>query len=365
MTTVAFVAGQVIRNPRGARRAVTAAAAAVFVVFGMIISLTSSAVNEQLAAQSTAACGAPPVAALGTISNAPSWLNQPARLQNAATIIAVGQAKGVPVYGWQIALATALLESKLVNLPGGDRDSLGLFQQRPSAGWGTPVQIMNPTYAAGKFYAALLAVPAWQQMPLTVAAQAVQRSAFPDAYAQWADIAKQLIASSAKTAGGAPVDVSQLGQQGAQPCPATTGGTGPLAGNTIGEKAVNAALTQLKVPYSWGGGGPSGPSYGFAQGAGIRGYDCSSLMQYSYWQAGHVALPRTAAQQQASDTPVLLSQLRAGDELFFGSSAYHVGIYDGRGNMIAAPHTGSVVSVVTGVLSNSYYKSHLSGAGRP
>jgi hypothetical protein len=107
------------------------------------------------------------------------------QMANAATIVAVGIRKGVPDRAVQIALATALQESKLRNLAGGDRDSIGLFQQRPSQGWGTAKEVANPGYASGRFYGALLRVKGWQQMPLTRAAQAVQRSATPDAYAQW------------------------------------------------------------------------------------------------------------------------------------------------------------------------------------
>jgi len=107
---------------------------------------------------------------------------------NAATIVQVGQSMKVPVRGWVIAIATALQESNLTNLGDlgsrNDHDSLGLFQQRPSQGWGTPEQITNPEYAAGKFYQALLRVPGWQTMPVTEAAQRVQRSAFPNAYAK-------------------------------------------------------------------------------------------------------------------------------------------------------------------------------------
>jgi len=107
---------------------------------------------------------------------------------NAATIVQVGQSMKVPVRGWVVAIATALQESNLINLGDlgsrNDHDSLGLFQQRPSMGWGTPEQIMNPQYAAGKFYEALLRVPGWQTMPVTEAAQRVQRSAFPNAYAK-------------------------------------------------------------------------------------------------------------------------------------------------------------------------------------
>jgi hypothetical protein len=83
-----------------------------------------------------------------------------------------------------IALATALQESGLRNIQHGDRDSLGLFQQRPSQGWGTQKQIMDPTYAAGAFYEHLVKVHDYAQLPLTVAAQRVQRSGYPEAYAK-------------------------------------------------------------------------------------------------------------------------------------------------------------------------------------
>lgn len=84
-----------------------------------------------------------------------------------------------------IALATAIQESGLNNLDHGDRDSLGLFQQRPSQGWGTPAQVMNPAYAAQQFYRHLQHVPDWWSVPLWQAAQAVQRSALPAAYQKW------------------------------------------------------------------------------------------------------------------------------------------------------------------------------------
>lgn len=104
---------------------------------------------------------------------------------NAATISAVGLGRGLPERAVVIALATALQESKLTNINYGDRDSLGLFQQRPSQGWGEPSQLMDPRYAAGRFYDELVKVPNWNTRPLTEAAQAVQRSGFPDEYAKW------------------------------------------------------------------------------------------------------------------------------------------------------------------------------------
>ncbi len=103
---------------------------------------------------------------------------------NAATIAAVGTGRGMPERAVTIALATALQESQLVNIQHGDLDSLGLFQQRPSQGWGTRKQILDPTYAAGVFYEHLAKVNDYQKLPLTVAAQRVQRSGYPEAYAK-------------------------------------------------------------------------------------------------------------------------------------------------------------------------------------
>ncbi|WP_444545951.1 hypothetical protein [Streptomyces melanogenes] len=108
----------------------------------------------------------------------------PEQAENAATISAVGTSRGMPERAVTIALATALQESGLRNITHGDRDSVGLFQQRPSQGWGTVQQIMDPVYSAGKFYQRLAEVPGYSRLPLTVAAQRVQRSGFPQAYAK-------------------------------------------------------------------------------------------------------------------------------------------------------------------------------------
>jgi hypothetical protein len=109
------------------------------------------------------------------------------QMANAATIAAVGIRRGVPERAVTVAIATAFQESHLYNLSGGDRDSVGLFQQRPSQGWGSEAQISDPRYAAGKFYSALIRVKNWQSMSVTKAAQTVQRSAHPTAYQKWAD----------------------------------------------------------------------------------------------------------------------------------------------------------------------------------
>jgi hypothetical protein len=108
----------------------------------------------------------------------------PEQAANAATITAVGSQRRLPERAVTIALATAMQESSLRNIDHGDRDSLGLFQQRPSQGWGTQKQITDPVYASGKFYDHLVRIPGYSRLPLTVAAQRVQRSGYPQAYAK-------------------------------------------------------------------------------------------------------------------------------------------------------------------------------------
>jgi len=116
--------------------------------------------------------------------------------QNARTIISVGRSVGVGDYGLVIALATAMQESSLVNVAHGDRDSLGLFQQRPSTGWGTVAQVTDPVHASRLFFGGstapnrgitrgLLDIPGWQSKTVAQAAQSVQRSGHPEAYAKW------------------------------------------------------------------------------------------------------------------------------------------------------------------------------------
>jgi len=115
---------------------------------------------------------------------------------NARIVIRVGRELGVSDYGIVIALSAAMQESSMRNINYGDRDSLGLFQQRPSAGWGSAEQLLNVTHASRLFYGGpanpnrgttrgLLEIPGWQNMTVTQAAQAVQISAYPNAYAKW------------------------------------------------------------------------------------------------------------------------------------------------------------------------------------
>jgi hypothetical protein len=114
----------------------------------------------------------------------------PAQAANVEAIAAVARDRELHPRAIVIALATAQQESRLRNLDYGDRDSLGLFQQRPSQGWGSEAQVQDPVYATGKFYDGLVQVPNWETGRLTEVAQSVQRSGFPEAYQQWEPMAQ-------------------------------------------------------------------------------------------------------------------------------------------------------------------------------
>ena len=162
--------------------------------------------------------------------------------QHASTINAVGLERGLPEQARVIALATALQESSLRNLDHGDRDSLGLFQQRPSQGWGEPTEIMDPVYSSGKFYDALVQVADWQGLSITEAAQAVQYSAFPDAYAKWADEATIL----ADELGGGQ-DLQGTCRAGAQPVTAEAPNRSPVPGGDAAAAELGSVLGALKA----------------------------------------------------------------------------------------------------------------------
>lgn len=274
---------------------------------------------------------------------------------------------GLPARAAVIAVATAIQESRLANLEGGDRDSAGLFQQRPSMGWGSLIQIRDPRLSSLAFFGAadhttnpgLKDIPDWQQLPLTEAAQAVQRSGFPDAYAQWEQLSIQLVSQFLTDGVVRPIDSD---------CP----GGSPISGE-VGS-VVDAAKSQLGVPYSWGGGGPSGPSEGFGLGEGVVGFDCSSLMQFAWWQGtgGAVALPRVSRAQHAALPPVDPANVAPGDLIFLqkNGQVHHVGMVIENGGIIHAPRTGKNVSIVrnaidsNGIPQGSYWGGRFAGYRR-
>ncbi|MFE9609033.1 heavy metal transporter [Streptomyces sp. NPDC006012] len=171
-------------------------------------------------------------------SNPTAYRFTPEQAVNAATITAVGTGRGMPERAVTVALATALQESGLHNLGHGDRDSIGLFQQRPSQGWGTEKQIMDPAYAAGAFFEHLAKVPGYTRLPVTVAAQRVQRSGFPEAYAKHEQDAALLAAAlTGRTA-------ASLTCQGRPAAGARTAAMGTGDGAGAAAEALRAALVR-------------------------------------------------------------------------------------------------------------------------
>jgi cell wall-associated NlpC family hydrolase len=240
--------------------------------------------------------------------------------QNAATIIKVARDRGTPPRAWLVALATAKQESDLRNIPYGDRDSLGLFQQRPSQGWGTPAQVTDPVYSTTTFLDRLMEVPGWDRLPVTVAAQTVQRSAFPDAYARWEGLAAQLITALAGVAdpAGCGPDSASLPEGAAR-------------------SAIQFALAEVGKPYVWGATGPNT-------------YDCSGLILRAFQTAG-IDLPRVSREQFDAGGHVPVQQAQPGDLLFYATdpsdpaTIHHVALYMGADQMVEAPYSGESVRV--------------------
>lgn len=185
---------------------------------------------------------------------------------NAAMIAAAGTVRDLPERAVTIALATALQESALRNIDYGDRDSLGLFQQRPSQGWGTPEEIMDPAYSAGKFYDGLKEVPGYTRLPLTVAAQRVQLSGFPQAYAKHEPDATLLAAAltgsseATLTCDGRPAATRATGTDAVRDALARDFGRDALkpAGAAVGDAAGSAS----SAPRNGGSGADVGSDAG-------------------------------------------------------------------------------------------------------
>jgi hypothetical protein len=215
---------------------------------------------------------------------------------NATTIAAVGKRMGMPDHAVTIALAAAFQESKMYNLPGGDLDSVGLFQQRPSQGWGTPSQIMKPTYAAGAFYTHLAKVPGWQTMSVTEAAQSVQRSAAPDAYAGWEPAARVLAQG---LTGETPAGLACRFQQSGSGSGSGSGSSG--SGSTAPSASLATAMAQEL-------GSPSiGVSVSAARGWTVASWLVGHAQQYhiqSVVFAGQTWTPaQTVWKPGAANTP--------------------------------------------------------------
>jgi cell wall-associated NlpC family hydrolase len=250
-----------------------------------------------------------------------------------------------------LAIATAIAESGLHNLRRGDRDSLGLFQQRPSQGWGPAPQILDPATATNHFLTHLLTVPRWAALPAGAAEQTVQHSAHPAAYAPAEAPAAHLVehywSNDQSPTPPAPSGQTLVWRAAFEParCPdqrntlaAPTPPRPPSAGTelpadptarTAATTAVRFALAQVGKPYLWGAHGP-------------EAFDCSGLV-HAAWAAAGVSIGRTTLTQIHDGTPIAdLHQIEPGDLLFIpgdeGTRAQprHVGLYAGHNRVINA-----------------------------
>ncbi|MDN5685850.1 MAG: C40 family peptidase [Brachybacterium sp.] len=280
-------------------------------------------------------------------------------MKNAAIIMKVGEQEGIPARGQMVALMVAMQESTLQNLSAGDRDSIGLFQQRPSQGWGTPEQLHDPSYASLAFYRGidsagggqipgLMDIDGWESMPLTVAAQRVQRSAYPRAYAKHEQPAREIMSALSD------VDVTvDENVAGAGLCENGSGAAGIETSGKTQQKVIEAARSTLGAPYVFGAGDWNGPQGG--------GQDCSGLTTYSYAEAG-IRLPRVARGQWAAlrSYEVKPSEIQPGDLIFeswgrLGSEVSHVTIYIGNGKAIEASRSAGRTKISDARLSGEQF----------
>ncbi|MEC3981928.1 C40 family peptidase [Amycolatopsis sp. H20-H5] len=232
-------------------------------------------------------------------------------------VISLGKQRTLAPRAWQVAIQAGMTESGLHNLNYGDRDSLGIFQMRPSMNWGTAAQVTDPPYAINKFFDVLLAVPGWEGMRPGAAAQAVERSGFPDRYHKWEPMAATLVQNL-----GQIVDVIGCGK-----------GIGALVPpSQAAATAIQFALGEQGKPYVWGATGPNS-------------YDCSGLMLRAYESAG-VILPRVSRDQYKAGAMLPVRDAQPGDLVFLATDTsnpatiHHVAMYLGDGKIVEAQQTG-------------------------
>lgn len=360
---------------------------------------------------------------------------------SAQIIVQTATSADLPKRAAVIGIATSLQESDLgLKLVGDHGTSFGLFHQKPTSGYGTRKQILNPHHAARGFFSRLLKVNNWAHLPLTGAAQTVQHSGFPGAYAKHekraekivdavgfraparqsppakpahtgrrslttdekAAIKSQVIVAAAAqelpqdeaiaqitssltgpdgppgSTGAPPAELRSLVAQQVQATaedlctkltPQATNLPGKISGSGNGVIAVKAAMKMIGVPYSWGGGGPAGPSRGIGRGASTVGFDCSGLTEYAWAKAG-ARIGETTTPQWRAGARVPRSQLQPGDLLFFAhdprnaATIHHVGLnIDGK-RMIHAPQTGRTVEISRWA-GTPYRERDFIGAVRP
>ncbi|OLR90193.1 C40 family peptidase [Actinokineospora bangkokensis] len=304
----------------------TVVVAAVVVGLGVVNTVVTT--SEQAAQVRLASCNA----SLGPSSTAPAASGaeaaqrlNPEQQGTVAAIITIGKQRGLPPLAWQVAIQAGMTESGLRSLGYGDRDSLGIFQMRPSMGWGSPEQVTNPEYAINKFYDVLTKLPDWEQQRPGDSAQDVERSAFPERYHRWEAMAAHLIGTT-----GAVANPTGCGQGVGALLPAPTQAAGA---------AIQWALGQQGKPYQWGAATTQQDSF-----------DCSSLMVQSYRSSG-IQLPRTSREQYRAGAMLPIEQAQPGDLLFWATdesdprTIHHVAMYLGDGKIVEAQQDGVPVHI--------------------
>jgi peptidoglycan DL-endopeptidase CwlO len=285
----------------------------VLLGLGALMVLISGTTGQQIGGPG---CDAGPTDA-GATGQQDAAMLSPSQVAVVQRIIDVGKRRNLPPRAWEIAIQAGMTESHLTNLPGGDLDSLGIFQMRPSAGWGTPAQLTDVDYEINKFYDRLLSnVPGWDQLRPGEAAQAVEQSAFPLRYNRWESMAADLVTTDGNVQG--------------------VNGCDDLASATqLSQKAINYALAQIGKPYVWGAAGPDA-------------FDCSGLVQQA-WKAAGVNIPKfTQTQYEQGGQQIPLSQAQPGDLIFWGygrnpQATHHVALYLGNNEIVQAPQPGQTV----------------------
>lgn len=325
------------------------------------IALVAFGAQSSTAACITVAAGGSGQAVTITVPDSPPTTLSQSQVTVAQAYIAVGRARSVPGNGIVIALMMALQESNMQMLAnssvpeslqyphdgvGSDHDSVGSAQQRPSTGWGSVAELMQPAYNAEVFYGGpqgpnhgsprgLLDVQGWDQMDKGVAAQAVQGSAFPERYAQWQAEAEAIL----KALGSSTVPADCTANSSGPPQP-----TMPADLSQLRRAIIAYAQEGVGGAYVWGG-------------TAFKAWDCSGYVQWIYGKAG-IQLPRTeqwtAGAVTVSPQPGDLVVQNPDGPNHWG----HVGIYAGNGMMYSAlnPAVGTLLHPVAWNSRSAYFR---------
>lgn len=271
---------------------------------------------------STSGGGSQAGCSVGVAGNAAQGAKQASALSPesvgvAKRIIDVGKQRNLPPRAWQVAIQAGSTESGLANVAHGDRDSLGIFQMRPSKGWGSPEQLQDVDYQINKFYDVLQSTPDWQGMQPGEAAQEVEASAFPLRYNQREAMAAHLVGAEGNVATGSCQNLPPNAE--------------------LASRAISFAQSQLGKPYVWGAAGP-------------EAFDCSGLVQQA-WHAAGIEIPKFSnSQYLRGGSPVPVNQAQPGDLVFWGygrdpHAVHHVAMYLGDNKVLQAPQPGQNVEV--------------------